>query len=348
MLRSPISVILLLSSMIACQGEADAPERAPDRVPNADEMSAAILALSDRSGPEVDEIRKTLPVPLIAVDLAASGELPADVVVRHATSPGRPASMAGRDDFAQAPSSTPDPEAAPPRGAFKVFGNDERFIFFDFNYPFSTVGRIDSPRGSCTGTMIGPRHALTASHCILWNGDGTTGWVQFRPALNGTQEPFDEAWASQVYFYRKVDEDQDSSIFDDEIAFDFVVLVLDRRKGDETGWMGSKTYTTDWDGDGYWANIGYPADLGGATEPVFQDLCAVTSTAEHCWSDWCSILLKTLCDTFGGQSGGPLYGTWDGIPHVVGTVSAENDVTNKFAGGELIPTLINQARNDAP
>jgi V8-like Glu-specific endopeptidase len=275
-------------------------------------MAEAIIDLSDLSGPEIDDERKLLPVPTVAIDLYSDGQL------------------------------------AVPLHERTVFGPDGRFIFYDHKFPFSTVGKIETAGGSCTGTLVGPRHVLTASHCMEWNPDNSVGWVRFRPSLYNSEQPFGEAWASVTYHYRKVDTDGDGLVSSDETAFDFVVLVLDRYIGNSAGWMGSKTYSNSWNGGAYWANIGYPADLGGTFRPVFQSPCSVSSMVEHCWSSWCSLQLKTQCDTNGGQSGGPLYGTWSGSPSVIGVVSAGNQSFNSFAGGSLIPTLINTARNQHP
>ena len=49
-----------------------------------------------------------------------------------------------------------------------------------------------------------------------------------------------------------------------------MVVVLDRRIGDITGWMGSRTYDDSWDGGNYWSHIGYPGDISGGSRPTFQ------------------------------------------------------------------------------
>src|SRR5215204_847878 len=48
--------------------------------------------------------------------------------------------------------------------------------------------------------MVGPRHMLTVSHGISWNGDGSAGWVQFRPSYFSSDAPFGEARG--IHWYR--------------------------------------------------------------------------------------------------------------------------------------------------
>ena len=57
-----------------------------------------------------------------------------------------------------------------------IYGADDRYVYRDTSYPWSTVGRVGTTSGgSCTGTMVGRNLMLTASHCMQWNGDGTVG-----------------------------------------------------------------------------------------------------------------------------------------------------------------------------
>jgi hypothetical protein len=84
--------------------------------------------------------------------------------------------------------------------ATTIFGADNRYLFNDTAYPWCTVGRVDTPGGSASGTMVGPRHVLTCSHTIQWNADNTAGWVKFTPAYFDGSTPFGVAWGIRVYW----------------------------------------------------------------------------------------------------------------------------------------------------
>ena len=115
--------------------------------------------------------------------------------------------------------------------------------------------------------MVGPRHMLTVSHGISWNGDGSAGWVQFRPSYFSSDAPFGEARGIHWYAYQQV---TPPTIDGNEGLEDYCLIVLDRRMGDLVGWMGSRTYSEDWDSEGVWRHIGYPADLAGAEQPSYR------------------------------------------------------------------------------
>ncbi len=169
----------------------------------------------------------------------------------------------------------------PPRGRRKggdpttVYKPDTRFEFSDTAYPWSCCGRVDTPGGAGSGVMIGRRHMLTASHVIDWGPNNTAGWLRFTPLVFDTSEPFGFAYATRIYWWLRVDpSDLIQSL---EAAFDYVVCVLDRPLGDLTGWMGSRGYSTDWDGGEYWAHVGYPSDSGG-DRPVYHGPGVMDST----------------------------------------------------------------------
>jgi hypothetical protein len=84
-----------------------------------------------------------------------------------------------------------------------IFPPDQRYIYLDTNFPWGTVGRVDTPLGSCTGCTIGSRLLLTANHIIQWNPDNTAGFVRIRPAYYNGSAPFGDAWATRVISWMK-------------------------------------------------------------------------------------------------------------------------------------------------
>ena len=105
---------------------------------------------------------------------------------------------------------------------------------------WSTVGLVETNRGSGSGVMIGPRHLLTVSHVIDWTApEGfAADWVRFTPSSFDGDAPFGESYGVHIYWY--LQEDGDGFITGDEGNFDYVVVVLDRRLGETTGWMGAR------------------------------------------------------------------------------------------------------------
>ncbi len=226
-----------------------------------------------------------------------------------------------------------------------VFDPENRYTFSDTAYPWSTVGRVDTPGGVASGVMVGPRHLLTCSHTIQWNSDGTAGWVKFTPSYFDGSAPFGISWANRVYFRRKVD--GSDGIQRDEGQHDYVCLVLNDRIGDLTGWMGSRSWTDSWDNEPYWRHIGYPGDLASSQRPSYERDISLDGSF---WDRERHTRIWHKGDVWPGQSGGPFFAWWSGEswPSVVAVQSGQSPDENSASGGSEMVDLIIRARNEHP
>jgi hypothetical protein len=176
--------------------------------------------------------------------------------------------------------------------------------------------------------------------------------IRFTPLRFDDSEPFGRAGVTRIYWWNQAN--AGDGINEDECAFDYVVCVLDRRLGDTVGWMGSRGYSTSWNGGAYWAHVGYPSDLAGGARPAFIGDGVFDSDFTRSIGGRDSFGLRHQIDAVPGQSGGPNFGWWDGEPwpRVVASRSAENwggtGGPNTSGGGSPVPELINHARTVEP
>jgi V8-like Glu-specific endopeptidase len=228
------------------------------------------------------------------------------------------------------------------RVATTIFGTDNRMVFQDTSYPWSTVGLVQTNRGSGSGVMIGPRHLLTVSHVIDWSAPPgfAADWVRFTPSFFDGTAPFGESYGIHIYWY--LQEDGDGFITGDEGNFDYVVVVLDRRLGQTTGWMGARGYDDDWDDLDAWSHMGYPADLNSGQRPTWQGGFRVDGT------DAAAQSILHQADVFPGQSGGPVFGFWEGDvgPRAIAVQSWQNASNNGASGSMDMRDLVALARTE--
>lgn len=201
------------------------------------------------------------------------------------------------------------------------------------------VWRAIADLGGCTATMVGPRHAITAGHCIYnrANSAWNTGF-NVTPGRAGANWNYDRALVPSAPFtwyftpvgWRQANPPGGTG------QFDIGILVISKRLGDATSWMGwwngSDTYlqsTPIW-------NRGFPLCASTANGVARADDpgdpgSSVTCTASHLYGDPspCSIgnfsrddgtgwtrRLAHGCDASAGQSGSPLYLFRDNTPYV--------------------------------
>ena len=241
-----------------------------------------------------------------------------------------------------------------------IFDNDDRVLFQDANYPWRITGKVATARGFGSGTVIGPRHVLTASHVVDWRRDaqGNIGWINFTPASYDGRGPWGTFYADTVVSWVE----NPLNINDDQTAFDYSVLVFSERIGDVVGFAGFRTYDASWNGGSYWQSIGYPADLQRGERPAFEGNGAVRTISEHSNSGRTGYVMGHCKDFTPGQSGGPAWGFWNGEswPTVVGVGSTIGDTVvkqsstattrndNEFGGGPALSVLIDWSRKNHP
>lgn len=153
-------------------------------------------------------------------------------------------------------------------------------------FPERIVGQLAS---GCTATLIGPRHIITAGHCVYdvdkaeWLND-----LRFFPGRTSqTEKPFVIEW-KKVFVQQKFLETGYKSL-------DFAVIELAEPIGTTLGWSGFRVLPE----SDYYNRImmtGYPADKDIGTMWTVSCPAAVENKK-----------LVYQCDTFGGMSGSAIF-----------------------------------------
>lgn len=111
------------------------------------------------------------------------------------------------------------------------FGRDDRVFVPDEIYPWAMVGQISmTAGGSCTATLIGADVLITAAHCIHGENGQMNAAGEFI-AGNGQRARITHAYIAENFDYRRFNT---TSQID---GLDWALLRLDRRLGDEIGYM---------------------------------------------------------------------------------------------------------------
>lgn len=284
MRRSTKAVLVLLGVGLATAGVTTVPQPEPP----AREGGPPVVA--EDPGPTAAVYSSTRGSVAVTIEATTGGGQPFD--------PGGQAAAAARLGE-QSPVGAG--EAAPTAaGAESVIGADGRTWLRGRTaaYPNAAIGRIDFRQAGrsywCTGTLIDADTVLTAGHCVHDGLTGASGWssqVKFTPGAESNQAPFGSCRSQELLtvpgWYEDGSEYQDLGL-----------IQLDCSIGDTVGWFGYRTAP----GAQGLANVpvhirGYPGDKVWSSLWTMRDRVRVSQ----------SLMAFYAADTYGGQSGSPVF-----------------------------------------
>ena len=203
--------------------------------------------------------------------------------------------------------------------------------------------RMRGPSGTAMGTgwLVGPRTVVTAGHCVFSNHffGGWASTIEVIPGLNGhgdTARPFDSVTSTS---FSSVDRWVNS----EEADFDIGCIHLNQDIGNELGWFSIGSLAPA-ELENFLVNVsGYPADRGRGFEQ-YHNSNRVSRVSDR------RVFYEV--DTFGGQSGAPvwIYEDEESSPVVIGIhaygIGGTPDEFNIEANSapRIIPEVFNTIR----
>jgi glutamyl endopeptidase len=208
----------------------------------------------------------------------------------------------------------PEPGSA---GVDSVIGPDGRVQeSIPATAPWGAIAHLETNKGGCTGFMLSRDVLVTAGHCVHWGGSWVTSYT-VTPGRTGNSKPFgtcsggiNDVWTTANWI----------NGYPSDHDYGLVKLTCD--VGNSTGWFGWWYHTGENLVNQTFYVEGYPGDKPYGTMWWDADT-SYTQTANKLWY-W--------VDTFGGQSGSPVYHLNSVTPGLCGGWCVTGIHTNGVAG----------------
>lgn len=217
-----------------------------------------------------------------------------------------------------------------------IYGKDDRIKVNHLTYPFRTIGKLVTivqltdknckqsvTTGSCTATLVGQCHLLTAQHCVAV----VKGTAELFPP--GTKVKFGtsifiDALGTMHLISKRVT--GQGSKGDQNYAF----LKIDGRPGQTLGFAPflRKSFGSFKNGTVFTA-AGFSSDVDPGK------YLTADKTATKVTSSYNQKILKLRFDDYGGASGGPIFAKADnGVPYIAAIISRGPAFVSSSTGQE--------------
>lgn len=238
---------------------------------------------------------KTVHKPIAAMESAETGAIARQTTEGGYGTEGAAASRAAKHLLVRGKSGPLRPRIS---ALESVIGLDQRQRIFETDLdPWRMICSLNMFAGLSgaigTGWLVGPRTLLTAGHCVFSNTffGGWADRIEIRAGRNGDEEPFAVVQSRRF-------SSVDRWVHSEDPDFDIGAIHLEEPLGDEVGWFAVGALPTD-QLESFLVNIsGYPGDRGNGREQYFHANRILRVTERRLFYD---------VDTFGGQSGAPVW-----------------------------------------
>ena len=153
-----------------------------------------------------------------------------------------------------------------------------------------------------TGWFIGPKCVMTAGHCVYSKSNG--GWarrIEVIPGMNGAARPYGSSVGTN---FRSVN----GWVNDTDPNFDYGAIILPNPLGNVVGYFGFASLTDASLNNLLVNNSGYPGDKPFGTQWFNAGRVSSVNARK----------IYYMLDTYGGQSGSPVWRYLNGERHAVG------------------------------